>query len=75
MREYLAHFRPDKLGRVVMLGPPNQGSQVVDVTRKLMGFDFFNGPAGHQLSTDQDSVPNQLPQWTFRLELLQEKIV
>ena len=73
VREYLAHFRPDKLGRVVMLGPPNQGSQVVDVTRKLMGFDFFNGPAGHQLSTDQDSVPNQLPAVDFSLGVIAGK--
>ena len=56
-----------------MLGPPNQGSQVVDVTRKLMGFDFFNGPAGHQLSTDQDSVPNQLPPVDFSLGVIAGK--
>ena len=73
VRKYLAHLRPDKLGRVVMLGPPNQGSQVVDVARELMGFDFFNGPAGHQLGTDQNSVPNQLPPVDFSLGVIAGK--
>ena len=74
VREYLAHLRLDKLGRVVMLGLPGQRSQVVDVTRKLMGFNFFNGLAGHQWSTDQDSVPNQLPPVDFSLGVFAGKI-
>jgi hypothetical protein len=60
VRSYLARHVIANLGRVVMLGPPNQGSEVVD---KLGGWRLFkkiNGPAGNELGTGKDSVPNQL---------------
>jgi pimeloyl-ACP methyl ester carboxylesterase len=60
VRSYLARHAVANLGRVVMLGPPNQGSEVVD---KLGGWRLFkkiNGPAGNELGTGKDSVPNQL---------------
>lgn len=60
LRKYLAENRLDTLGRVVMLGPPNKGSQVVDKLRKLPGFKSINGPAGIELGTDNNSVPNLL---------------
>jgi len=59
-RYYLKHNHLDNLGRVVMLGPPNQGSEVVDKYRNVPGFVEFNGPAILQLGTDQDSVPLKL---------------
>jgi pimeloyl-ACP methyl ester carboxylesterase len=60
VRSYLARHAVANLGRVVMLGPPNQGSEVVD---KLGGWRLFkkiNGPAGNELGTDTNSVPNKL---------------
>jgi triacylglycerol lipase len=60
VRCYLAHHTIPGLGRVVMLGPPNQGSEIVD---KLGGYWLFkkiNGPAGNELGTDAHSVPNRL---------------
>jgi len=56
---------PETLGHVVMLGPPNQGSELVDALGGLAIFDWINGPAGDQLSSDAESVPNQLPPVTF----------
>ena len=46
VRQYLSRHAIDKLGRVVMLGPPNQGSEVVDKLGDFPGFHFINGDAG-----------------------------
>ena len=56
----LAEHDLPELGRVVMLGPPNSGSQVVDKLSALPGFGLWNGPAGFQLGTGEDSLPRQL---------------
>ena len=60
VRAYLQTKPIDNLGNVVMLGPPNKGSHIVDKLGRLPGFKWVNGPAGLQLGTDAQSVPNQL---------------
>jgi len=60
VRQYLKNHTMDRLGRVVMLGPPNRGSQVVDVLGNIPGFQLINGPAGLQLGTREDNVPATL---------------
>ena len=60
VRSYLARHALPKLGRVVMLGPPNQGSEVVDKLGSFWWFKKINGPAGNELGTDTNSTPNQL---------------
>ncbi|MDP1771340.1 MAG: alpha/beta fold hydrolase [Methylobacter sp.] len=70
LRNYLASQTIDKLGRVVMLAPPNQGSEVVDRLGSLRLFYYLNGPAGLQLGTGNNSVPNRLGPVNFQLGVI-----
>ena len=60
VRSYLARHPLPWLGRVVMLAPPNQGSEVADKLGGLFLYRWINGPAGNELGTTTNSVPNRL---------------
>ena len=70
LRQYLAHHDIDNLGRVVMLGPPNKGSELVDKLRDVPGFHFIYGKAGLQLGTGEASVPNRLGRADFDVGII-----
>ena len=70
VRQYLSVSTLPKLGRVVMLGPPNGGSEVVDELGEFPGFEWLNGEAGLQLGTGPNSIPNQLGPANFDLGII-----
>ncbi|WFU19627.1 alpha/beta fold hydrolase [Bradyrhizobium sp. CB3481] len=59
-RVYIARHRPEALGRVVMLGTPNSGSEIADRLGHLRLYRAFFGPAGQQLGTLRDDAINAL---------------
>jgi pimeloyl-ACP methyl ester carboxylesterase len=60
VRYYLTRQPIAKLGRVVMLSPPNQGSEVCDRLRANFFYRWYNGPAGQQLGTRPEDLPARL---------------
>ncbi len=69
-RLYLAETRPETLGRVVMLGPPNHGSELVDELGDWALFELLNGPAGMELGTGDGALIQQLPPVDYPLGVI-----
>ena len=70
LRQWVAETGDARVGRVVMLAPPNHGSEVVDTLGDLAAFDWMNGPAGAQMGTGDNSLPLRLPPVTFDLGVI-----
>ena len=59
-RGLVTRARPHNLGRVVMLAPPNGGSEVADALCGLRAYCWLFGPAGAQLVTRPDAATRAL---------------
>jgi pimeloyl-ACP methyl ester carboxylesterase len=58
------------LGRVVMLGPPNQGSEIIDRLSPFNLIPLINGPACFQLGTSSDGFIKRLGPVDFELGVI-----
>jgi pimeloyl-ACP methyl ester carboxylesterase len=70
LRAFVAERGLEGIGRVVMLSPPNQGSGVTDQYRDVGLYRVYTGPAGQQLGSESNSVPNQLGPVEFELGVI-----
>ncbi len=69
-RAWLEDNRPSWMGRVVMMAPPNHGTELVDTFGELGAFRWLNGPAGLELGTGPQSAPNRLGFPRFELGVI-----
>lgn len=74
LRAWLQDNRPARMGRVVMLAPPNHGTEIVDRLTELellQGLlELLAGPAALELGTGAASVPQQLGPVDFELGVI-----
>ena len=70
LRQYLAEQTIENLARVVMLAPPNQGSELADKLKGSLLYQFITGPSGQQLGTDASSAPRRLGRANFALGII-----
>ena len=70
VRYYLRHYPLPMLGRVVMLSPPNGGSEAADGLADWAPYRWLNGPAGQQLVTGPGGLPERLGPVDFPLGVI-----
>jgi len=70
LRAFLKDSPPPNLGRVVMLSPPNQGTELADRFGRNPLIRLLWGPTGVQMGTSDDSLPNRLGPVEFELGVI-----
>lgn len=70
VRIYLDQQPQAHQGRVVMLSPPSQGSEVVDAFADSPMLRAVLGPAGSRLGTDSTAIPSRLGPVRFSLGII-----
>jgi pimeloyl-ACP methyl ester carboxylesterase len=70
IRAMLKSYRPSNLGRVVMVGTPNNGSQVADFLKNVPLYKAAYGPAGQQLVSDQSTFGHIFGPVDFELGII-----
>lgn len=65
VRRYAQKYGAEKIGRVVMIGTPNRGSEVADFLRHKSLYKWYFGEAGQGLGTSPGDVHASLPPIDF----------
>ena len=70
VRAHLAETPDPRVGRVVMMSPPNQGTDIVDTLGDTWLFRTLMGPTAAQMGTGPESLPARLPPANFELGII-----
>ena len=70
VRQLLGRDAVPRLGRVVMLSPPNQGSEIVDAYADSPLLRSLLGPSGVRLGTDSTGIARELGPVDFSLGII-----
>jgi triacylglycerol lipase len=70
VRQYLSNHDLDHLGRVVMLAPPNHGSEIIDALKANPVSRRFAGRNRLQLGTRPDDLPTKLGPAHFEVGII-----
>ncbi|GAX61112.1 hypothetical protein SCALIN_C17_0146 [Candidatus Scalindua japonica] len=70
VRYYLQDHKIENLGKIVMLSPPNKGSEVADFLKDRYLYKLIMGPAGQQLGTGPDSLPGSMRTTDARIGII-----
>lgn len=70
IRAYINKYHPKNLGRVLMMGTPNQGSQIADFVKNWWLFKKLYGPAGSQLITNQNDFREIFGEVNYELGII-----
>jgi pimeloyl-ACP methyl ester carboxylesterase len=60
VRQYLQRHSVAAGSRLVMLSPPNQGSEIVDLLRHIPLYEWTTGPAGQEIGRRPDGLLHRL---------------
>jgi triacylglycerol lipase len=60
IRQYLQSHSLPPASRIVMLSPPNKGTELADFLKEIYGYRLITGPAGQEIGTGPESLPNRL---------------
>ncbi|TWT55790.1 Alpha/beta hydrolase family protein [Thalassoglobus neptunius] len=69
LRDY-AEQRDPRVGRMVMMGTPNQGAELATLLQKNFAFRFVFGPAGQELIAHPDGPVKSLPVPDFEFGII-----
>lgn len=61
LEDYKTEISPKKMGRLVMIAPPNGGSEVADFLKNFPPYKWLFGPAGQQLTTEARRTDETTP--------------
>lgn len=70
VRGIIAKHKPKNLGRVVLLGTPNHGSEVADFLKDNLLYRKFYGPAGQQLTSNNTEIDQLCGKVNYELGII-----